>query len=115
MVEMVKKLKAQGARIAAYGAAAKGVVLLNYCGIGPDLLTFVADRSPHKQGKRLPGVHLPVVEPHEVLFKSPDVLMVLAWNFFDEIRAQLADYEEEGGRFMIPVPEPRIVTNAQRA
>lgn len=112
--DMLKRLKAQGARIAAYGAAAKGVVLLNYCGIGPDLLTFVADRSPHKQGKRLPGVHLPVVEPHEVLFKSPDVLMVLAWNFFDEIRTQLADYEEEGGRFMIPVPEPRIVTNAQR-
>lgn len=102
-------LKAEGAKIAAYGAAAKGVVLLNYCGIGKGTLDFVADKSPHKQGKLMPGVHLPVVSPERVMKTPPDVLVVLAWNFFDEIRKQLAAYEDDGGRFLLPVPEPRLV------
>ncbi len=106
--EFLRAAKAGGRSLAAYGAAAKGVILANYCDIGSDLVSFVADRSPHKQGTRMPGVHWPVVAPEAVLREKPDHLLVLAWNFFDEIRTQLADYERAGGKFILPVPEPRI-------
>jgi C-methyltransferase C-terminal domain/Putative zinc binding domain/Methyltransferase domain len=105
--EFLRELKTRGG-LAAYGAAAKGVVLTNYCGIGTDLLDFVADRSPHKQGKLTPGKHLPVVAPERVLAAKPKHLVVLAWNFLDEIRAQLHAYEAGGGRFVVPVPQPRV-------
>jgi hypothetical protein len=98
-----------GKTVAAYGAAAKGVVLTNYCGIGPDTVSFVADRSPYKQGKKTPGMHLPVVAPERVLSDKPDYVLVLAWNFLDEIRKQLAAYETAGGRFVVPVPEPKVI------
>jgi len=97
-----------GARMAAYGAAAKGVVLTNYCGLGVDALPFVADRSPFKQGRLTPGMHLPVVSPARVLEEQPDYLVVLAWNFFDEITHQQSSYAARGGRFVVPVPEPAI-------
>lgn len=100
-------LKKQGS-LAAYGAAAKGVVLTNYCNVGPDLLTWVADRSPYKQGKLMPGMHLPVVGPERVLQEKPKHLLVLAWNFFDEIVKQLAPYQQAGGRFVVPVPVPKV-------
>jgi hypothetical protein len=94
--------------MAAYGAAAKGVVLTNYCDIGTTLLDFVADRSPYKQGKLTPGKHLPVVAPERVLEAKPAHLLVLAWNFIDEIKKQLHAYETGGGRFIVPVPQPRV-------
>ncbi len=100
-------LKKQGS-LAAYGAAAKGVVLTNYCRIGPDLLTWVADRSPYKQGKLMPGMHLPVVGPDRVLQDKPTHLLVLAWNFFDEIVRQLDGYRQAGGKFVVPVPAPQV-------
>lgn len=105
----LRGLRRDGARVAAYGAAAKGVVLTNSCGLGADLLDFVADRSPHKQGTLTPGQHIPVVAPDQVLAQKPDYLVVLAWNFFDEIARQLADYERAGGKFILPLPEPRVV------
>jgi C-methyltransferase C-terminal domain len=83
-------------------------VLTNYCDLGPDLLPWVADRSPYKQGKLTPGKHLKVVAPEVVLTERPDVLLVLAWNFYDEIRRQLDGYAKAGGKFMLPVPEPRV-------
>ncbi len=101
-------LKKGGKSLAGYGAAAKGVVLTNYCGVGPDLLSFVADRSPYKQTKLMPGTHLPVVSPDRVFKDQPDYLLVLAWNFFDEIANQLAPYHDKGGTFVIPVPAPVI-------
>jgi hypothetical protein len=101
-------LKKGGKRLAAYGAAAKGVVLTNYCGVGTDLLEFVADRSPYKQGKLMPGMHHPVVAPEQVLESKPDYLLVLAWNFFDEIKKQQSAYASAGGKFVLPVPEPRV-------
>jgi len=107
--EFLRGLKANGRRIAAYGAAAKGVILTNYCAIGSDLVEFVADRSPHKQGTRMPGMHLPVVAPDAVMREKPDYLVVLAWNFFDEIRKQLSEYESAGGKFVLPIPEPKLV------
>lgn len=106
--EFLAGLRAGGKVVAGYGAAAKGVVLANYCGIGRDVLPFVADRSPHKIGKLMPGVHLPVVSPDRVLADRPDYLLVLAWNFVDEIERQLSAYGAAGGRFVVPVPEPRI-------
>jgi novobiocin biosynthesis protein NovU/D-mycarose 3-C-methyltransferase len=104
----VEDLHHGGRRVAAYGAAAKGVVLTNYCGIGPDLVDWVADRSPYKQGKLMPGTHLPVVGPERVLAERPDFLLVLAWNLFDEIAEQQAAYRRAGGTFVVPVPEPTI-------
>jgi novobiocin biosynthesis protein NovU/D-mycarose 3-C-methyltransferase len=105
---LLHDLRRRGASVAGYGAAAKGVVLTNYCGIDSKLLDFVADRSPYKQGKLMPGTHLPVVGPEQVLARRPDYLLVLAWNFFDEIATQLAEYARAGGKFVLPVPEPIV-------
>ncbi|HVE85077.1 MAG TPA: class I SAM-dependent methyltransferase [Myxococcales bacterium] len=111
--EFLDGLSRDGARVAAYGAAAKGVVLTNYCGLGPETLSFVADRSPYKQGKLTPGMHLPVVPPQAVMERRPEYLLVLAWNFFDEIARQLDAYERGGGKFVLPVPKPQVTPGAR--
>lgn len=105
--QFLHQLKKQGP-LAAYGAAAKGVVLTNYCKIGTETLDWVADRSPYKQGKLTPGMHLPVVTPERVLQDKPKHLLVLAWNFIDEIEKQLTAYAAAGGKFVVPVPFPKV-------
>ncbi len=100
-------LKARGDRIAAYGAAAKGSTLLNYVGIGRETLDFVVDRSPHKQGRFMPGVHLPIEAPERLLEAMPEHVLLLTWNFVEEILEQQKAYRQLGGRFIIPVPEVR--------
>ena len=102
-------LKGDGKSIAAYGAAAKGTVLLNAFGIGTETLDFVADRSAHKQGRFMPGVRVPVVPAERLLEVRPDACLLLAWNFADEILAQQDAYRAAGGQFIIPVPSVRIV------
>ncbi len=103
------RLKGEGRRLAAYGASAKGSTLLNVFGIGADLLDFVVDRSTVKQGRFTPGTHLPILPPEALLERRPDYVLLLTWNFADEILVQQAAYRAEGGRFFIPVPEPRLV------
>ena len=109
LVDQLDRLRKSGKRIAAYGAAAKGVTLLSYCGIGGAHLDYVVDRSPHKQGKLLPGTRLPIHKPEHLLTDQPDYVLLLTWNFADEIINQQAEYVRRGGRFIIPIPEVRVV------
>jgi SAM-dependent methyltransferase len=95
-------------KIAGYGAPAKGNTLLNYCGIGPEFLPFTVDRSPHKQGKLLPGVHIPIAAPEAIFAAKPDYLLILPWNLSDEIVAQMAGIRDWGGRFVVPIPTVRV-------
>ncbi|MGJ3263436.1 MAG: methyltransferase domain-containing protein [Salinarimonas sp.] len=106
---VLRDLKAGGARIAAYGASAKGATLLNYAGLGRDVIDFIADRAPAKLGLHGPGTKLPIVPPERLLEAMPDYTLLLTWNFAEEILAQQAAYRAAGGRFVIPVPEVRIV------
>jgi SAM-dependent methyltransferase len=109
LLELLGDIKGRGQRVAGYGAPAKGNTLLNYYGIGPDVLDYLADRSPLKHGLYSPGMHIPVVPPERVLETQPDYLLILAWNFADEIVRQQAEYRRRGGRFILPIPEPVIV------
>ena len=102
-------LKHSGKRIAAYGAAAKGSTLLNYAGIGRDHIEFVVDRSPHKQGRIMPGVRIPILPPEALLERRPDAVVLLTWNFKEEILRQQAEYRHGGGRFIVPIPEVSFV------
>jgi SAM-dependent methyltransferase len=99
----------QGARLAAYGAAAKGTILLNAFGIDGALLDYVADRNPHKHGLHVPGVKLPICGLETLKRQPPDLLLILPWNHRAEIMRQLADFSASGGALVIPVPEPRVV------
>ena len=106
---LLADVKSKGARIAAYGAAAKGSTLLNYMNIGSETIDFIVDRSTYKQGRFLPGVHIPIVETDRLLEDMPDYVLLLTWNFATEILQQQAEYRRRGGRFIIPVPEVKIV------
>jgi hypothetical protein len=101
--------KHEGKRVAAYGAAAKGNTLLNFCSVTPQDIAFVADRNPHKQNKLLPGTHIPVVSPEELMQAKPDYVLILPWNLRDEIQQQLNGIKAWGGRFVTPVPLARIL------
>jgi SAM-dependent methyltransferase len=107
--ELLQGLKERKARIVGYGAAAKGTIMLNYVGIGQETLDFVADRNTHKQGRYIPGVRLPIASPERVLAEQPDYVLILPWNFKDEIMAQQAEYRRRGGKFIVPVPRPTII------
>jgi SAM-dependent methyltransferase len=112
LLETLRALKADGRSIAAYGAAAKGSTLLNYCGIGTDLIDFVVDRNVHKHGARMPGVHIPISPPERLVEDQPDYVLLLVWNFREEVLRQQAEYLEAGGRFIVPIPAVEIVERA---
>ncbi|MEO3433799.1 class I SAM-dependent methyltransferase [Inquilinus sp. CAU 1745] len=96
-------------RIAAYGAAAKGNTLLNYCGVGPDDIECVADRNPTKQGRLLPGARIPVVAPERIFETRPDYLLILPWNIKDEVMSQMGGIRDWGGRFVVPIPTVTVL------
>jgi len=107
--DLVGRLKADGARIVGYGAAAKACTLLAYTGIGAEQLECLVDKSTFKQGWYFPGNHLPIRSPDWLLEAQPEYTLILPWNFADEIMAQQAEYRRRGGKFIIPVPDPVIV------
>jgi hypothetical protein len=109
LTDLIGGLRADGRSVAAYGAAAKGAMMLNHAGLGTDLVEFVVDRNPHKQGKLMPGTHQPVRSPDALVTERPDYVLLLAWNFRDEIMAQQSEYLDRGGRFIVPVPTPEVV------
>jgi SAM-dependent methyltransferase len=109
LVTTLRDLKAAGARIAAYGAAAKGTVLLNYCGLGRETIDFVADRNTHKQGRRMPGCGVPIVDPQRIVQDQPDYVLLHVWNIRDEVLRQQALYRDRGGRFIIAIPRVEVV------
>ena len=109
LLDLLRNLKADGKTVAAYGAAAKGATLLNTVGITTDLVDFVVDRNVHKQGLHMPGTHQPIRDVAALTDEQPDYVLLLAWNFKDEIIAQQRDYLDRGGRFIVPVPTPEII------
>jgi SAM-dependent methyltransferase len=106
--ETLEGLRAAGKRVAAYGAPAKGNTLIEFLQLTPANLEYIADKSPLKQGKYSPGVHIPVVAPERLLEDQPDYVVLLAWNFRDEILDQQAEYRRRGGKFIVPLPDVRI-------
>jgi SAM-dependent methyltransferase len=109
LIEFLVAAKKAGKRVAGYGAPAKGNTLLNYCGITTDLVEYTVDRSPHKQGRFLPGTHIPVYEPERINATKPDYILILPWNLQDEIVSQLSFARTWGAQFVVPIPEARIV------
>jgi len=109
LLRQMDVLKKDGRSIAAYGASAKGSTLLNYCGLGRNEIDFVADRSTYKQGRLTPGTHLPILPAEELAVRQPDFTLLLTWNFADEILEQQRAYRVRGGKFIIPVPNVRIL------
>jgi hypothetical protein len=109
LLEFLIAAKERGKTIVGYGAPAKGNTLLNYCGVRSDFIECTFDRSPHKQGRFLPGTHIPIYHPERIAALKPDYVLILPWNLRDEIIAQMAHVREWGGRFVTPIPEVRVV------
>ncbi|MFC4107006.1 methyltransferase domain-containing protein [Micromonospora zhanjiangensis] len=109
LVDFLLTARAQGRRVVGYGAPGKGNTLLNHCGIRSDLVEYTVDRSPHKQGRFLPGTHIPIHEPDRIARDRPDYVLVLPWNLRTEITAQLAHVRDWGGRLVFPIPSLEVV------
>jgi 2-polyprenyl-3-methyl-5-hydroxy-6-metoxy-1,4-benzoquinol methylase len=108
LIEFLVRARREGKRVAGYGAPAKGNTLLNYCGVGPELIAYTVDRSPHKQNTLLPGTHIPVYSPDRISEDKPDYVLILPWNLRDEISSQMASIRSWGGRFVVPIPSIEV-------
>jgi methylation protein EvaC len=109
LVDLLMSLKSQGKRVAGYGATSKSTTILNYCGIGPDLVEYVSDTTPTKQGKFTPGTHIPVVPHSHFLQNRPDYTVLFAWNHADEILSKEAAYSQAGGKWILHVPFVQVL------
>ncbi len=109
ILQLLEELKREGRTVVGYGAPAKGNTLLNYCGITPELLPYTVDKSHLKIGLYTPGTHIPVLPASTLIERQPDYALILAWNFAEEIMRQQQEYRERGGRFIIPIPVPKVV------
>ncbi len=109
LLEFLISAKRQGKTVAGYGAPGKGNTLLNYCGIRTDFLDYTVDRNPYKHGKYLPGTHIPIFPPERIAKTRPDYVLILPWNFKDEIVRQMSFVRGWGGRFVVPIPEVEVL------
>ncbi len=107
--DLLADLTSAGHTLAGYGAPAKGNTLLNYCAIGPDLLPYTVDKNPLKVGLFTPGTHIPVLPVAALDERQPHDVLILAWNFAEEIMRQQAAHSQRGGRFIIPLPKPEVI------
>ena len=99
----------RGESVVCYGAAAKGVTLMNFCGLGSDMVDYVVDKSPHKQGRFIPGANVAIHPPSRIFETRPDYVMILPWNISDEVRKEMAGIRQWGGRFVVPIPNVRVI------
>ncbi len=109
LLNFLIEAKRSGKRVAGYGAPGKGNTMLNYCGVRTDFLDYTVDRNPYKQGKFLPGTHIPIHAPEKIYQTKPDYVLILPWNFKDEIVKQMAGIREWGGKFVVAIPNARII------
>lgn len=109
LLKFLIEAKEAGKTVVGYGAAAKGVTLVNYCGIGTDLIDYVVDKSPHKQNRFLPGVRIPIHAPERIFETKPDYVLILPWNIRNEVKEQMAAIREWGGKFVVPIPEVTVL------
>ena len=114
LLKLLQKLKGEDKRVVGYGSSARGNTLLNYYKIGTDLLEYIVDRNSLKQGLYSPGMHIPVLPVEKLLEDRPDYVLILAWNFAEEIMRQQEEYGRHGGKFIIPIPEPRVIDQPLR-
>jgi len=110
LIAFLKEARRVGKIVAGYGAPAKATTLLNYCGVGRDLLGFTVDRSPYKQGRLIPGVRVPIEAPEKILESKPDFVLILPWNLKGEICDQMAAVRDWGGRFVVPIPRVAVLS-----
>ena len=108
LLEFLIRVKREGKTVCGYGAPGKGNTLLNYCGIRNDFLDYTVDRNTYKQGKYTPGTHIPIFSPEKIRQTRPDYLLILPWNFKDEIINQMSYIREWGGKFLVPIPEVKV-------
>jgi len=109
LTKLLLELKEQGKKIAGYGAAAKGNTLLQYCNIGPNIINYITDNAPSKQGKYTPGMHIPIVATEHLHEECPDYVLILAWNYASSIIKKEQWFCKQGGKFIVPIPEPQIL------
>ena len=109
LLEFLIEARRAGHRVVGYGAPAKGNTLLNFCGVGTDFIEYTVDRSPHKQGRFLPGTHIPVHSPERIAQTKPDYVLILPWNLQDEIMEQMTHIRGWGGRFVVPIPRLAVL------
>ena len=109
LLSFLIEAKSRGKSLAGYGAPGKGNTLLNYCGIRADFLDYTVDRNPYKQGKYLPGTHIPIFPPEKIAETRPDYVLILPWNLKNEIISQLAYIRDWGAKFVVPIPEVAVI------